>query len=553
MELVYLWVEDYKNIHKQGFNFSPRFECSYNENKNELTIDKKKDYLNIFPDNINVTALVGENGSGKSNLIDLILDLDGWSKTNYNFFFITLNNKEKTLYRLSSINKINCTPELKQKVINRNDRTNNSAALKDIGLNFSFLSLSPFLPKLDSYYTNNVKLYNIFNYRDKYQSKAFHYNSFMQSILVDIPELVENKFVYNFFNFNSKPKYLIVKYNKYIETIFESDIQNIIKNSSVKIETDKSCSRQIDLHNNIYISIVELNKKLEEKKKALKEELGKLNSSKKKKRIININQTDFIEKANLAHDLKKNKQDLEKKAINEQLEQLGTIEFFLSFENSSKDAFYFSTGEFVMLYYIRALLELNKEKNNSILVIDECELFLHPRWQKKFILFLTNLLENNNYSQQLIISSHSPFILSDLPKENVIFLENGKQKDVDLNPFGANIHTLLSHGFFMPDGLMGEFAKEKIKEIKRFYELVKHLEKRIQKNKKTKKLVFQSFQKRKNRFEKIHQIIGEPFLQTIIGNYLNEIYLLLSSDKTLINKELEKLEKRKKYLESLQK
>lgn len=36
MELVYLWVEDYKNIHKQGFNFSPRFTCKYNKESNEL-------------------------------------------------------------------------------------------------------------------------------------------------------------------------------------------------------------------------------------------------------------------------------------------------------------------------------------------------------------------------------------------------------------------------------------------------------------------------------------------------------------------------------------
>ena len=31
MELVYLWVEEYKNIHNQGFNFSPRFECDYKD------------------------------------------------------------------------------------------------------------------------------------------------------------------------------------------------------------------------------------------------------------------------------------------------------------------------------------------------------------------------------------------------------------------------------------------------------------------------------------------------------------------------------------------
>ena len=35
MELVYLWVEDYKKIHKQGFNFSPRFECTFNDGYDE--------------------------------------------------------------------------------------------------------------------------------------------------------------------------------------------------------------------------------------------------------------------------------------------------------------------------------------------------------------------------------------------------------------------------------------------------------------------------------------------------------------------------------------
>ena len=44
MELVYLWVEKYKNIEKQGFHFSPRFKCVYNEKANELTIDENEDY-----------------------------------------------------------------------------------------------------------------------------------------------------------------------------------------------------------------------------------------------------------------------------------------------------------------------------------------------------------------------------------------------------------------------------------------------------------------------------------------------------------------------------
>jgi hypothetical protein len=46
MELVYSWVEDYKSIQKQGFNFSPRFICDYE--KNELTIDENDDYIENF-------------------------------------------------------------------------------------------------------------------------------------------------------------------------------------------------------------------------------------------------------------------------------------------------------------------------------------------------------------------------------------------------------------------------------------------------------------------------------------------------------------------------
>jgi len=84
MELVYLWVEDYKNIKKQGFNFSPRFRCEFKdkykivenekvlEDDCELIINKNDDYVDIFPENINVTAIVGENGSGKSKIFTLL-------------------------------------------------------------------------------------------------------------------------------------------------------------------------------------------------------------------------------------------------------------------------------------------------------------------------------------------------------------------------------------------------------------------------------------------------------------------------------------------------
>ncbi|MDD2888238.1 MAG: hypothetical protein PHY66_10575 [Aliarcobacter sp.] len=60
MELVYLWVEKYKNIKNQGFNFSPRFECEFEDNV--LTITENKDYISIFPNNINIATIKEETG-----------------------------------------------------------------------------------------------------------------------------------------------------------------------------------------------------------------------------------------------------------------------------------------------------------------------------------------------------------------------------------------------------------------------------------------------------------------------------------------------------------
>lgn len=155
--------------------------------------------------------------------------------------------------------------------------------------------------------------------------------------------------------------------------------------------------------------------------------------------------------------------------------------------SSGEEAFLYQFSKFYFLkgnYKDNPSMNLkvdNREAKNLIWLIDEGELTLHPQWQKQYINYLIQFF-SKNFTQNIhiIITSHSPFILSDLPKENVIFLEKYKKdedinqeegncknatKEIEIKTFGANIHTLLSHGFFMKDGLMGEFAKSKITEI----------------------------------------------------------------------------------------
>ena len=114
----------------------------------------------------------------------------------------------------------------------------------------------------------------------------------------------------------------------------------------------------------------------------------------------------------------------------------------------------------------------NKYQDICIL-IDEGETGFHPQWQKEYIHNLITILPKifEGKKLQIILTSHSPFVISDLPKENVIFLdrdENGLCKVTNIDKhkqtFGANIHTLLSDSFFM-DSLLGDFANEKIQKV----------------------------------------------------------------------------------------
>ncbi|TDQ79079.1 AAA family ATPase [Sphingobacterium yanglingense] len=125
---------------------------------------------------------------------------------------------------------------------------------------------------------------------------------------------------------------------------------------------------------------------------------------------------------------------------------------------------------------------------NVLLILDEIELYFHPDFQRTLLSDLLDRISKVNFRQleaiNLLFVTHSPFILSDIPKNNVMFLEKGKQSyPMSENTFGANIHTLLQHGFFLNSVPIGEFAKNKINELfdtlNQQTDLVPNLEKRI--------------------------------------------------------------------------
>jgi len=90
------------------------------------------------------------------------------------------------------------------------------------------------------------------------------------------------------------------------------------------------------------------------------------------------------------------------------------------FTNSSGDEFdinELSSGEKQLFLRTLAIRMLNPE--NSIILIDEPELSLHPKWQQRIVDVYRKIGKNN----QIIIATHSPHILGSVRKENIILLD----------------------------------------------------------------------------------------------------------------------------------
>ena len=90
-----------------------------------------------------------------------------------------------------------------------------------------------------------------------------------------------------------------------------------------------------------------------------------------------------------------------------------TVPIFRNIEGKEFDINGLSSGEKQL--FLRALSLKFLNVNNSIILIDEPEISLHPRWQRKIVNVYENIGENN----QIIIATHSPHIIGNVKKEQL--------------------------------------------------------------------------------------------------------------------------------------
>jgi predicted ATP-binding protein involved in virulence len=83
----------------------------------------------------------------------------------------------------------------------------------------------------------------------------------------------------------------------------------------------------------------------------------------------------------------------------------------------------------------------------GIILIDEIDLHLHPQWQRTVLSALTTTFPNI----QFIVTTHSPQVLSQVKRESVVFLEDGKVVQNIPNTYGRDSNSLLWELFATPE------------------------------------------------------------------------------------------------------
>jgi len=457
VELVYLWVEDYKNIHRQGFNFSPRFNCDYDPDTNELIIEENDDYIeNFFGGNTDVTVIAGKNGSGKSAILKSILE-----------GFV---NPDKTNIKLFDSNK---------EIISTNS-------------------------------DNTYIIYWDYSITDESfkELTTFQDDDELSGVYQILPSKVD---------INNEGKIDIIR-----------DIQNLAKTILFNLQNEAKDIKIIqDFFTPLYILL------------SSKEEVNDFDENTDD---LTFNYFKDFYDYNLENSSHCYRVEINDENINKIKNNISKYKFIDFEDERGKKLLTLSFGELqlmkIMLMLYSSIRKAEDNFDYIVLLLDELELGLHPNWQKKII---SNLIKFKPKSKlKFILTSHSPFFISDVPKENIVFLDTDKHGNclaVDglkekKETFGANIHTLLSDSFFMEDGLMGDFAKGKIDEV------IKLLGKELLEPSEIKYC------------EQIISIIGEPIIKNKLQKMLDSKRLKKIDEIDAIKDTIEELQKRLSELEN---
>lgn len=149
-------------------------------------------------------------------------------------------------------------------------------------------------------------------------------------------------------------------------------------------------------------------------------------------------------------------------------------------------------------------------------IFDEVELYYHPEMQRQFVHYLMEALSCVKFQHlkgiNVILATHSPFILSDIPLSNILRLGDGEMKDDET--YGANIIDILGSSFFL-DYTIGEDVRLKLQYIAKLYQERGNPE------------TIKEYKKRKKEFSRMLALVGDEYLKDMMMRMCKEMEVLV--------------------------
>lgn len=201
-----------------------------------------------------------------------------------------------------------------------------------------------------------------------------------------------------------------------------------------------------------------------------------------------------------------------------------------------------------LIYHLRNIESNSKDINSSInhvsthkygyvnVMLDEVELYFHPDLQRRFISLLLDSIKGlqlpSNYGINITLITHSPFVLSDIPDNNILCMSRKEHVDAFDKTFAANIHDLFNNTFILPYTI-GEYAQLKITEIVSTYHRVRYIVKNDSNWKFCDKRQEWQKQLEWSRLKYVSEIIGDNYLSEETKDMLDEIEEWYSENQNL--------------------
>ena len=147
-------------------------------------------------------------------------------------------------------------------------------------------------------------------------------------------------------------------------------------------------------------------------------------------------------------------------------------------------------------------------------IFDEVELYYHPEMQRQFTNIMMKTLKSVKFANMrginIMMVTHSPFVLSDIPDSNVLCLGEGDNEVT--KTLGGNIMEMLSSSFFMSNSI-GDVIKEEIGAIVSLYN------KAVREGQD----VRMEYAARKGRMRYVCENIGDEFLKRMVSRMVDDI------------------------------